>query len=137
MAQYNGPNPNFENSNIWKSLTCDGAIKAVPIELDWSVQDVFNVNLLYASQQGFMPSVGTIWFNNNRTTNAAGAATASDVTVTIKGTNQAFSLEANREGYIPVLCPDPPEFTFEGQSNAARTQVIFLSALLPGVLTYG
>lgn len=136
MSTYNGPNPNFENSNIWKSLTCDGAIKAVPVELDWSVQDTFELNLLYAQQQGFIPSVGTIWFNNNRDTNAAGSATASDVAGRIEGSTQEFTLQANKEGYIPVLCPDPAKFVFTGSSNAARTQVIFISALLPGVLTY-
>ena len=135
MVQYSGPNPNLDNSNIWQSLTCAGASKAVAIELDWSVEDRFEVDLLYANQQGFLPSVGTIWFNNARSSNAAGAATAQRVEVNIAGTTQNISLRAGREGYIPVLCPEPGKFTFTGEGNAARTQIIFISALLPGVIT--
>lgn len=135
MATYNGPNPNFENSNIWESLTCDGAIKCVPLEMDWTLQDSFEVDLLRAQQQDFLPGLGTLWFNNARTTNAAGAATAQDVLVNVAGTNQALTLKADREGYVPVLAPTPARLTFTGQSNAARTQVILISALLPGAIT--
>ena len=137
MSNYQGPNPNFENSNVWQSLTCDGAIKAVPIELDWSLQDVFVCDLLYAQQQGFLPGLGTLWVNNNRAENAAGAATAANVRIRIDGTTQDMTVRAGSEGYYPVLAPTPPRLTFTGTANAARTQVIFISALLPGVVTSG
>jgi hypothetical protein len=136
MASYSGPNPNFQSVGVFENLTCDGAIKTVPLEFDWSVNDTFEVDPLYAQQQGYLPGLGTLYFYNGRTTNAAGGATASDVLLTVSGTNQLLALPADTAGYLPILGPTPVKLNFVGSSNAATTQVILISALMPGFV-YG
>lgn len=132
MSTYSGPNPNFQSTGVFENLTCDGAIKTVPLEFDWSVTDTAKVDLLYAQQQGYLPGLGCLYFYNGRTTNAAGPATASDVLLTVSGTNQLLALPANTAGYLPILGPTPVTLNFVGSSNAATTQVIMISALMPG-----
>jgi len=134
MSTYGGPNSNFQSSNIWERLSCDGAIKAVPVVCDFALQDAFDFDLLYAQQQEFLPALGTIYFDNARITGANGPATASSVTVQFDGTDQRLVLAADTQGYLPVLSQRTPRFSVTGVSNSAPVQIIMLSVLLPGLI---
>src|ERR1700733_3178209 len=71
--------------------------KAVPYNLDFSVQTAYSINILYLYQQNIISVIQVLYVDNS--------ANADSVQVLVSQTSQRIIVPAGDQGYFPVLCP--------------------------------
>jgi hypothetical protein len=71
--------------------------KAIPYNLDFSVQTAYSINILYLYQQNIISVIQVIYVDNSQNVDA--------VTILVSQTSQRIIVPAGDEGYFPILCP--------------------------------
>jgi hypothetical protein len=100
--------------------------KAIPLLLNFVTVASYSLDLTYIQESGQISMVQTLFID-------ASTATAALV-VTVNGTNQKIVAAAGTQGYYPVLCPNPPKFTFANTSGADVIPVFLINAPISGVV---
>ena len=77
--------------------------KAIPLILDFSVTNEYDLNLQNMVQRNFISQVQALWVDNS--------ANASSLTINFPGL-QSVIIGGGRQGYVNVLCPNPPVMSF-------------------------
>jgi hypothetical protein len=77
--------------------------RAIPLVLDFSATNEYDLNLQNMVQRNFVSQIQAIWFDNSNN--------GSSLTIKIPGLQNVI-VGAGRQGYINVLCPNPPVLSF-------------------------
>jgi hypothetical protein len=77
--------------------------KAVPIDIDFSVQTSIDISGELATAQGHIDYVQGFYYDNGNN--------ADPITFTVQGTNQVIKVPGYSQGYVPALFLDPPFMT--------------------------
>lgn len=110
-------NVNFYTPNI--PLTpCEGP-KAASISLDFTANGTYDLDLTNDQAQGKVSMIQGLYVDNN--------ANSDTLTITVQGSNQKIIVKGNTQGYYPVLCPNPPKFTFVSSGNVNGVVVYLLN----------
>ncbi len=77
--------------------------KAIPLILDFSITNEYDLNLQNMVQRNFISQVQALWVDNS--------ANADSLTINFPGL-QSVIIGGGRQGYVNVLCPNPPVMSF-------------------------
>jgi|WetSurMetagenome_2_1015567.scaffolds.fasta_scaffold1252681_1 hypothetical protein len=102
----------------------DEGPKALPVILDFSVVDTYDLDLSNLQQRGWFSMLQTIFVD---TKDAGGGV----LTITISGSGQQLVIPSGRQGYYSVLVPNPAKLTFFC-ATAALLKVFLLNVAVPG-----
>jgi hypothetical protein len=78
---------------------------AIPILLDFSVANEYDLNLQNLESRGFISGIQGVFIDNS--------LNAASFTLQFNGTNQSIKVAPNRQGYFAVLCPNPSSLSFK------------------------
>lgn len=106
---------------IFNMQLSDKGPLAVPIILDFTINDDILVDLSSEYQQGFIDYVSGIWVDNSEN--------SEDLYIKISSINQTIVCAANTQGYYPVFITNPPVIDFETTGDV-KLQVIFYNVPL-------
>ena len=124
--------PSKTNSNqfvdvpIFNALVPAEGPKAVPLPLDFTVQQSYLIDLQNAQARGFIKNVQTLFIDNSQN---AGA-----LTVVVNQSNQVIICAPLAQGYFPVLAPNPVKLTISCPSGGPNTTVYLLNVPLPAAM---
>ncbi len=92
--------------------------KCIPITLDFSVADTYNLDYSNMGRRGFMSMLQTVWVDNS--------LSGDPLNVIIVATNQTIKVPAGVQDYFGVMCPNPIKLSFYSP-GAAIVQVILIN----------
>jgi hypothetical protein len=117
----------FNNQNLYSFGTSNGNIpkegpRVIPVNLDFSAQATYNVDLTTAEANGLIKTVQSIFFDNSQN--------AATLTIICNGSGQHIVLPANSQGTLPILQKAPSQFTISC-AGGALAQILFTNMKLP------
>ena len=106
----------------------DEGPKAVPILLDFTTNDQYDLSLLFQQQQTLISMVQTIFIDMTGATH--------DLAITVgKGLlNQRIYARHATAGYYQVLCPNPPQINFAATALGDIVSVVLVNIPIPGAV---
>lgn len=114
----------FVQIPVFNQLVPDENPRSIRIRYDLVNQDDVIVDLNNAIEAKVISNVQTIYFDN--------ADNPNNVTMQIEVTNQRLIFPAYSQGYIPVLCPNPPKFTLSSQGGIGS--ITMLNVPMPAII---
>ena len=103
----------------------DEGPKVLPLLLDFTQADTYNLDAESLMDRGFLSMVQTIFIDLKDSTVA--------FTVTINGTGQIVKAKAHTQGYYPILCPNPVKLQFDCQ-NGPLMRVFLINVPIAGAV---
>lgn len=92
----------YSNVGIYNGPIPKEGPKCVPIGLDFSAQNTYNIDFTMLQQRGFLSEIQAVFIDN--------FSNAQPVTLTVNGTNQRVVCPPLSQGIFPLFCPNPPRF---------------------------
>ena|SRR5690349_24724690 len=105
----------------------DEGPKCLPLLLDFSTQGTIVVDFQQLQEGKFITMIQTLFVDLS--------LIGVDLSITIAGSGQKIMARAGKQGYYPVLCPNPSKLTFDcaiGTAPAIPVQII--NSAMPGVV---
>lgn len=99
----NSMNTQGNSQQVFNQTQAKGGPKAVPLKLDFSVQDSYLIDLSTLNAFNTLEFVQTVFVDN--------ADNSSPVIIYNGVSQQRLVIPANSQGYYPFLCPNPGRFT--------------------------
>jgi len=99
---------------------------AVPLNIDFSIQTVFDVDLSTIQQNNTIDFVQTLYIDNSGGT--------APIIIYCPASQQTVNCPPLSQGYFPFLCPQPVKFLVSSSGGYQKTQVVCLNfPVQPGV----
>lgn len=120
----------LNNSFQWTDIGIFNALipkegpKALQTNLDFTVQGVYNVDLLLQQQRKQLSVIQTIYIDNSNGANP--------VTIVVRGTGQNIICPPKAQGFFPALVANPPQFTIT--SAGAIVNIAFINVPVPAAV---
>jgi hypothetical protein len=99
--------------------------KAIPLFLDFTLADTYNLDLQLMQPQGFFSMLQTIFVDLSMTDIAMTIVIGGLQTVVVKGRTQV---------YVPVLASNPVKLSFTNAGGPNNVRVILINVAIPGVV---
>lgn len=101
---------------------------ALGINLDFSVNLGYTIDLLNLIQTGQISMIQTIYVDNHGNTQT--------LLITMNGSGQTVEIGAKTQGYYAVLCPNPAKLAFVASATIATgpVQVFLINVPIAGVV---
>lgn len=117
-----GPTQPFQYLDIpiFNALFPKEGPKAIPVPLNFALQQSFTVDLTILQQRGFIKDVQSVFVDNSLNTSA--------LTVLASGSNMPLKIPGSAQGVLPIFAPNPPVFTI---SCAGGQQAIVYLCNIP------
>jgi len=110
---------------VFNDRISEGGPIAYPVNLDFTANTSYTLDLSQILHLTYLDYVQTMYVDTN--------GAAGPVTITIRGVNQVFVIQANTEGYYPVLANSPLVFDFVSlTANAVVKVILFNNPISPG-----
>lgn len=93
--------------------------RALTVDLDFSVQATYNLNLAAIQQEDRVEFIQGIYINNKANTNP--------LIITCGISQQSLTIAAGWQGYLPLLCPNTPSLTFASTTASVIVTVHLLT----------
>jgi hypothetical protein len=77
----------------------EGGPRCLPLSLDFAASLAYTLDYGNMQQRNFMSMVQSAWIDNS--------LNAAVLTITVPGSNQVIKFPAGKQGYIPLLVPNP------------------------------
>lgn len=90
--------------------------KCVPVTLDFSAADTYNLDYSNMARRGFMQSLQTVWVDNS--------LNGDPVSIIIPASQQTVKIPANTQGYYCLICPNPIKISFTSAGAAVVTVLL-------------
>jgi len=103
------------------SLPACGA-KAIPVNLDFSIDSEYHISLTNVQQQKGFGSLRCLWINNN---------SIYPLTVVVNGTNQTFNVSSGYAAYYPIINVNVPELDIILQAKTSKIIQILCLNFVP------
>jgi hypothetical protein len=78
--------------------------RAIPLALDFTQTIQYSLNLQNITQRNFITMIQSAWIDNS--------ANGSTMTLSFPNTQQRMIFPAGFQGYVSLLCPNPPQMYF-------------------------
>lgn len=91
-------------------VPCEGP-RSIPIVLDFSKNPSYQVNLQHTSALQYVSLVQGLYIDNSANTSAL------QILMVVSG--QVISIGAGKQGYLGILCPNPPNIVFSSAGGVA------------------
>jgi len=99
--------------------------KVIPLRLDFSAADEYDIDLKPLTDRDFISMVQTLFVDTTGCMN--------NLTITVSLTGQTITIVPNRQGYYPVLVPNPARIAISTTSGPASLPVILCNMpIAPG-----
>lgn len=100
--------------------------KAIPVLLDFTQANNYDLDLQLIGQQGRISMVQTLFVDMS----------ASDIamTVSVNGSLQQIVCKGRTQGYYQVLCPTPVKLSFSCAGGPAGVKVYLVNVAIPGAV---
>jgi hypothetical protein len=92
--------------------------RAIPLILDFTATNEYDLNLQNMVQRGFVSQIQAFWVDNS--------ANPATLTINFPGL-QSVIIPPFAQGYVNVLCPNPPVMSFVSTGNVAGVKVDLLN----------
>ena len=96
--------------------------KAIPVNLDFSIDSEYHISLTNVQQQKGFGSLRCLWINNN---------SIYPLTVVVNGTNQTFSVSSGYAAYYPIINVNVPELDIILQAKTSKIIQILCLNFVP------
>jgi hypothetical protein len=83
--------------------------RAIPIGLDFSATQSYALDYSNYQQRGFISMVQSVFVDNS--------LSASVLSILCPATNQTLKIPAGKQGYLPIVCPNPVKLTFSSSGG--------------------
>jgi len=91
--------------------------KAIPYNLDFTVDTEIDIDLSELTQNGFVEFVSGAWIDNS--------ASATSFTITCDKTNQRIIIAAGKQAYIPLIISNPPKFVAQSAGGVVVPLIFY------------
>jgi hypothetical protein len=99
---------------------------AVPLNIDFSIQTIFDVDLSTIQQNNTIDFVQTLYIDNSGGT--------APIIIYCQASQQTVNCPPLSQGYFPFLCPQPVKFLVSSAGGYSKAQVVCLNfPVQPGV----
>jgi hypothetical protein len=122
------PNQNYPGFRVFYGLAPMEGPVAVPIDLDFTLQSSYTIDLVGELETSVVPWVEAIYIDNS--------LNPFPLSVTFSISNQTVTCPAYSQGYFPCLCPNKPRMAFNlgGVTTNTSTWVQLLSMPVPAAV---
>lgn len=110
-----------------QSIACDDP-RAVPASLNFDGVDNWQVSLQQMQENNQFSGLQAIYFDASDLTDR--------VLVTVQNPNQTLQITEATQGYLPLICGDPPVISFDndGGGNIGILRLVFLNVPVPAAV---
>jgi hypothetical protein len=110
--------------NQINQLPEEGA-KSIPLLLDFTNTATWSVDLTNFQQLGYISMIQTVYIDNSSNGNPLSVIVGSN-------SGQVITAAPNTQGYYPVLCPNPAQFTISTLQGSGLIPIQLINTPIPG-----
>jgi len=110
---------------IFNDKIAEGGPIAYPVNLDFTAQTAYQLDMSQLLHLTYLDFVQTLYVDTN--------GASGPVTITVRGVNQKLVIQANTQGYYPILGNSPLVLDFvSALANSVVKVILFNNPISPG-----
>ena len=118
----------LNNEFVFNQMIPEEGPRALPLVIDFSVAQSFDLDLSMLQTQGRFSMLQTIFIDAASAINLPNG----DVAITIEGSGQVITMAPGQQGYFSVICPNPIKLNIAGGSDTGIANIFLLNVAIPG-----